>query len=314
MVKNYPMNIPFVKFRKIYFVFSGILILGSITSLVIFGLKPGIDFTGGSILEIEYKTQRPENKVIRESLANLDLGEISIQPADEKGVILRMKDIPEDIHQQISEKLRGTGDFEEKRFETIGPTIGKELKEKTKIVVVISLFAMVFYIAIAFKRVSRPISSWQYGIASLLMLSHDILIPLGVFAVLGKYYQVQITIPVITAFLTIVGYAINNVVVVYDRIRENLLRERLTFEEIVEKAINQTLTRQLNTSLTTLFPLFFIFFLGGETLKYFALTLILGIAAGTYSSIFLASPILVSWLRWRSRSAGSSGSTASAKR
>ena len=308
------MNIPFVKFRKIYFVFSGILILGSIASLVIFGLKPGIDFTGGSILEIEYKTQRPENKVIRESLANLDLGEISIQPADEKGVILRMKDIPEDIHQQISEKLKGTGDFEEKRFETIGPTIGKELKEKTKIVVVISLFAMVFYIAIAFKRVSRPISSWQYGIASLLMLSHDILIPLGVFAVLGKYYQVQITIPVITALLAIVGYAINNVVVVYDRIRENLLRERLTFEEIVEKAINQTLTRQLNTSLTTLFPLFFIFFLGGETLKYFALTLILGIAAGTYSSIFLASPILVSWLSRRSRSAGSSGSTASAKR
>lgn len=295
------MNIPFVKFRKIYFVFSGILILGSITSLVIFGLKPGIDFTGGSILEIEYKAERPENKVIKESLANLDLGEVSIQPADEKGVILRMKDIPEDIHQQILEKLKGTGGFEEKRFESIGPTIGKELKEKTKIIVVISLFAMVSYIAIAFKRVSRPISSWQYGIAALLMLSHDILIPLGVFAVLGKYYQVQITIPVIAALLTIVGYAINNVVVVYDRIRENLLRERLTFEEIINRAINQTLTRQLNTSLTTLFPLFFIFFLGGETLRYFALTLILGLAAGTYSSIFLASPMLVSWLSWRQK-------------
>jgi len=294
-------NIPFVKFRKIYFVFSGILILGSITSLVIFGLKPGIDFTGGSILEIEYKAERPENKVIKESLANLDLGEVSIQPADEKGVILRMKDIPEDIHQQILEKLKGTGGFEEKRFESIGPTIGKELKEKTKIIVVISLFAMVSYIAIAFKRVSRPISSWQYGIAALLMLSHDILIPLGVFAVLGKYYQVQITIPVIAALLTIVGYAINNVVVVYDRIRENLLRERLTFEEIINRAINQTLTRQLNTSLTTLFPLFFIFFLGGETLRYFALTLILGLAAGTYSSIFLASPMLVSWLSWRQK-------------
>lgn len=295
------MNIPFVKFRKIYFVFSGILILGSITSLVIFGLKPGIDFTGGSILEIEYKAERPENKVIKESLANLDLGEVSIQPADEKGVILRMKDIPEDIHQQILEKLKGTGGFEEKRFESIGPTIGKELKEKTKIIVVISLFAMVSYIAIAFKRVSRPISSWQYGIAALLMISHDILIPLGVFAVLGKYYQVQITIPVIAALLTIVGYAINNVVVVYDRIRENLLRERLTFEEIINRAINQTLTRQLNTSLTTLFPLFFIFFLGGETLRYFALTLILGLAAGTYSSIFLASPMLVSWLSWRQK-------------
>jgi len=295
------MVIPFIKFRKISFIFSGILILGSIISLVTFGMKTGIDFTGGSILEIEYKTQRPENKIIRESLANLDLGEMSIQPTDEKGVILRMKDIPEDVHQQVLEKLKGTGEFEEKRFETIGPTIGKELKEKTKVVIIISLLAIVFYIAIAFRGVSRPISSWQYGIASLLMLSHDILIPLGVFAVLGKYYQVQITIPVVAALLTIVGYAINNVVVVYDRIRENIFRTRLTFEEIVNNSINQTLTRQLNTSLTTLFPLFFIFFLGGETLKYFALTLILGIIAGTYSSIFLASPMLVIWLRWRQK-------------
>lgn len=295
------MNIPFVKFRKIYFVFSGILILGSIIALIMFGLKPGIDFTGGSILEIEYKAERPQNQIIRESLTGLDLGEVSVQPADEKGVILRMKDIPEDIHQQVLEKLKATGEFEEKRFESIGPTIGKELKEKTKVVVILSLFAMVVYIAIAFKRVSHPISSWQYGIAALLMLSHDILIPMGAFAVLGKYYQVQITIPVIAALLTIVGYAINNVVVVYDRIRENLLRERLTFEEIVNRSINQTLTRQFNTSLTTLFPLFAIFFIGGVTLKYFALTLILGIAAGTYSSIFLASPILVSWLNWRQR-------------
>ena len=196
--------------------------------------------------------------------------------------------------------------MEEKRFESIGPVIGQELKEKAKLLIVISLLSIVFYIAIAFRRVQKPLSSWQYGIASLFILSHDILIPLGVFALLGKFYQVQLTIPIICAFLTIVGYAINNVVVVYDRLRENLLRGVfrdfvLGFEEATNKAINQTLTRQLNTSLTTLFPLIAIFFLGGETLKYFALTLILGITAGTYSSIFLAIPILVSWLKWRGR-------------
>lgn len=300
------MNIPFVKYRKIYFIFSGILLIGSLVCLIIFGLKLGIDFTGGSILELEFKTERPSNQEIRESLKGFDLGEIYIQPADEKGLILRMKDISEDVHQQIIQKLKAKGELEEKRFESIGPVIGQELKEKAKLLIVISLLSIVFYIAIAFRRVQKPLSSWQYGIASLFILSHDILIPLGVFALLGKFYQVQLTIPIICAFLTIVGYAINNVVVVYDRLRENLLRGVfrdfvLGFEEATNKAINQTLTRQLNTSLTTLFPLIAIFFLGGETLKYFALTLILGITAGTYSSIFLATPILVSWLKWRGR-------------
>jgi len=296
----------FVKYRKIYFIFSGLIIIGSLVFLVIFGLKAGIDFTGGSILELEFKTERPSNPEIRELLKEFDLGDFSLQPANEKGLILRMKDISEDVHQQILEKLKVNGELEEKRFESIGPVIGRELKEKTKILIAFSLLSIVFYIAIAFRKVQKPVSSWQYGIASLFILSHDILIPLGIFALLGKFYQIQMTIPIICALLTVVGYAVNNVVVVYDRLRENLLKTLqrdifLGFEETANRAINQTLTRQINTSLTTLFPLMTIFFLGGETLKYFALTLILGITAGTYSSIFLAVPILVTWLRWRMR-------------
>jgi preprotein translocase subunit SecF len=302
---NKIMSIPFLKYRKIYFIFSGILILGFLICLILFGLKPGIDFTGGSILEIEYKTERPSNPEIRETLSDLNLGEISIQPTEERGVILRMKDISEETHQKILEKLGQSKELEEKSFESIGPVIGRELKEKTKVVIVLALLSIVLYIALAFKKVSRPVSSWQYALGSLFCLSHDILIPLGVLSLLGKFYNVQITIPVICALLTVVGYAINNVVVVYDRIRENLLTKRgEVFERVADIAINQTLTRQINTSLTTLFPLLAIFFLGGETLKYFALTLILGITAGTYSSIFLASPILVSWLSRRRRSVG----------
>lgn len=292
------MNIQFVKYRKVYFIFSGLLIFGSIVSLVVFGLKPGIDFTGGSILELEFKTGRPSNPEIQKKLADLNLGEFYIQPSEEKGVVLRLSKITEESHQQILEKLGYPEELEEKRFESIGPVIGKELKEKTKIVVVLALLAIVLYIALAFRRISRPVSSWQYGIASLFCLGHDILIPLGILSVLGKFYGIQITIPVVCALLTVVGYAINNVVVVYDRIRENLLRStKLEFAEITNRSISQTLTRQINTSLTTLFPLFFIFFLAGETLKYFSLTLILGITAGTYSSIFLAGPILVGWPR-----------------
>ncbi len=298
------MVINFLRFRKIYFIFSIILIIGSLTSLFVFGLKPGIDFTGGTILEIEYKTERPSNQTIIDSLKDFNLGEYSVQPTGDKGAILRMKEISEEIHQEIVQKLKDNQDLEELRFESIGPIIGKELKEKTNIVVILSILAIVIYIAIAFRRVTFPVKSWQYGIASLMVLAHDVLIPLGVFSILGKFYGVQITIPVIAALLTVIGYAINNVVVVYDRMRENILRTRSRseeFEEITNRAINQTLTRQLSTSLTTLFPLMFIFFLGGETLKYFALALMIGLVAGLYSSIFLASPILVAWLKWRKR-------------
>lgn len=299
------MSINFVKFRIIYFIFTGILIVVSLFFLFKFGLKPGIDFTGGSILEIEYQAVRPSNQDLRNSLSEFDLGDYYIQPTGDKGVIFRMKTISEETHQQLLEKLKvsaaGTTtptQIEEKSFESIGPTIGKELKQKTNIVVILSLLLMAIYIAIAFKKVSRPLNSWYYSLTSFLILSHDVLIPLGVFAVLGRFYGVQITIPIVTALLTVVGYAINNVVVVYDRVRENLLRERQSsFEEVVNRSISQTLSRQINTSLATLLPIFAIFFLGGETLKYFALTLILGITAGTYSSIFLAGPLLVAWLR-----------------
>jgi len=295
------MNFNFLKYKKIYFIFSGTLILASLVCLIIFGLKPGIDFTGGSILEIEYIEERPSNQQIKETLSRLDLGEVLVQPTEERGVILKMKDISEDTHQEVLEKLKENNELGERRFESIGPVIGQELKQKTKTVIILSLLAIVLYIAWAFRKISRPIPSWQYGIASLVALFHDVLIPIGILSVLGKFYGVQITIPVITALLAVLGYSINNTVVVFDRIRENLFKQAGTYQEIVNNSLNQTLARSINTSLTTLFVLVAIFFLGGVTLKYFALALILGIIAGTYSSIFLASPILVAWLRWRKR-------------
>ena len=298
------MEINFLKYRKIYFIFSGILILGSLISLVIFGLKPGIDFTGGSILELEFKDSRPSNQEIREKLSNFDLGEVILQPTGEKGLIIKMKDISEDIHQEILLKLNEKWELEQKQFESIGPIVGQELKQKIKIVTILALLSMFSYIAIAFNGVPQPMRSWQGGAVTLFILFHDVLLPLAIFSLLGKFSGVQLTIPVTIAFLTVVGYAINNVVVVFDRIRENLFKTPhrgldLRFEEITNLAINQTLSRQINTSLTTLFPLIFIFFLGGETLEYFALALILGIITGLYSSIFLAGPILVEWVRKR---------------
>ena len=159
---------------------------------------------------------------------------------------------------------------------------------------------MLLYIAFAFRNVPGPVSPWIYGLASFLILTHDVVVPLGVFSVLGKFYGIQVTIPIITALLTVVGYAINNVIVVYDRTRENLLRTRnINFAEVANISINQTLSRQINTSLAVLFPLFAMYFISGVALKYFSLALILGIITGTYSSIFLATPMLVAWLNFR---------------
>lgn len=290
------MRIDFLKYSKIYFVLGGILMLASIVVLIIYGLKPGIDFTGGSILEIEYADERMTSDEIEQKLAGLNLDSLSVQWAGEKGIIIRTKYLNEAAHQEIIKVLQEGRQIEEKRFESVGSIIGQELKQKTITLVFVCLLAIVFYIAFAFRRVRGPVKGWQYALSSLVSLFHDILIPLGIFAVLGRFYNVEISIPVITALLTVIGCSINNVVVVFDRIRENAIRKgSATFAETVNDSLNQTLGRCLNTSLAYLLPLVAIFFFGGETLKYFALALIIGIVAGTVSAVFLASPILVVW-------------------
>jgi len=265
------------------------------------GLKFSIDFTGGSIMEIDFE-KRPENPVIREKLKDLNLGEIVIQPTSEKGVILRLKEIDEANHQEILSKLEEISKVKEQRFENIGPVVGKELRQKTITLIIVSLLSLLVYIAIAFSKVSRPISGWQYGVVSIITLFFDVGITIGIFAICEKFYNIQFSIPIVTALLTILGYTINDKVIVFDRIRENILKEqKKTFEETVNLSLNQTLTRSLSTGTCTLLVLLSIFLFGGETLKYFSLTLIVGIIVGTYSSLFLATPLLVIWLKSRKR-------------
>ncbi|MFH1656892.1 MAG: protein translocase subunit SecF [bacterium] len=297
----------FLKYRKIYFFFSGILILASLACLIIYGLNFGIEFKGGSVLEVEYQGDRPSTTLIREKINSFGWREYSVRQSGESEIILSVgeNNISQKLCDEVILKLEELGEIKkdpQPSFEAISSVVGKELTEKTGLIVVFSLLVIIFYVAFAFRKVSQPVSSWRYGIATLIALFHDVLIPLATFSLLGKFYGIQITIPIITALLTVFGYSVNNTVVVFDRIRENLLKKsNLTFEETVNDSLNQTLTRSINTSLTTLFVLAAIFFFGGVTLKYFALALIIGIFAGTYSSLFLVSPILVSWQQWRDR-------------
>jgi len=236
-------------------------------------------------------------------LTCIERGLIYIQTTGERGLILRMRDIDEETHQKLIEILRREGEFEEKRFEVIGPAVGKELQQKTTTLIVLSLLAIVSYVAISFRRISQPLLSWQYGlVTAFVALFHNVLIPLGIFAVFGKFLGVQITIPIVVGLLTILGYSVNDTIVVFDRIRENLLKRiGVTYEDTVNRSLNQTLVRSLNTSLTTVFVLISLFFFGGESLKYFSLILILGVVLGTYSSICIASPLMVSWFNARQK-------------
>lgn len=285
----------FTKYRKTYYYFSASLVLISIVAVFAMGLLPGIEFVGGSNLEVEYEEERPAMEEIRESLEVVDLREVQVQPLGEKRAIIRTEEADEKTYKEIMSALEGA---REVRFEAIGPTIGEELRGKAILAIIISSLLIVLYISISFKEEDGLINSTKYGVvAAVIAFFHDILIILGIFAFLGYFFGAQVTIPIAVALLTTLGYSINDTVVIFDRVRENLqkYKEEKELKEIVDISLNETLGRSLSTSLTTLFVLFALLFLGGTTLFYFVLTLILGIMLGTYSSIFLAAPLVFDW-------------------
>ena len=293
------MTFNFTKYSAIYYIISGILIVATIVSLFMFGLKFGIEFVGGSNMEIQFSGARPSNETIQNSLKSFNLGDVTVQPTGANEAIFQFKGVDEATHQKILSSLNVSFKVTEKSFQYIGPSIGQELRNSTEIAIALALIAITLYIAFAFRKVSRPVNSWKYGITSLIALFHDVLIPIGVFSILGHFYNVEITIPIIAALLTILGFSVHDTIVIFDRIRENILRRGMgQFEDTVNWSLTQTLGRSISTVVTVEFVLVALYFLGGETLKYFALTLIIGITSGAYSSIFIASPLLVSWYKW----------------
>lgn len=293
--------IPFIRWRNVWFIFSGFLILGSLVAVIIFGLKPGIDFTGGSLLEVQFRDSRPTIDQMEKIISPLSLGAVVLQPSGDKNIIIRSKFLTEDQHQAILKTLSSPAVIEE-RFEAIGPSVSAQLRQRSIGAVIAVVLGMMFFIAYAFRKVSRPVASWKYGATAIVALVHDIAITTGLFAFLGHFLGVEVNVPFVVALLTVMGYSVHDTIVVFDRIRENLIkRGSENFDETVNLAINQTLARSVNTSMTVLLVLAAMFLFGGETIHYFTLALIVGILAGTYSSIFVASPILVVWEAWRRR-------------
>jgi len=287
------MNI--IKLRPLWYVISGLLIAGSIALFAVFGLKQGIDFTGGSLLSVRF-AERPSTVEVQQVLGSVIAGSLIVQPVGETDMNVRSQTLDEPTHEAALAALRSSFEgVEELRYDAIGPAIGAELREKSWQALAVVFLGILAYIAYVFRKVSTPIQSWKYGVVTLITAAHDVIVPIGLFVLLGAVSGVEIGTPFIAAILTIMGYSINDTIIVLDRVRENLNRMNGSFEDIVSASLKQTWVRSLNTSLTTLAALVAIFFFGGESIRDFALVLIVGILTGTYSSLFIASPLLVTW-------------------
>lgn len=281
-----------IKNRKIFVTISAILVSLSLASIIFFGLNLGIDFKGGSLLEVEYINSRPEQTVIEEAIKPLSLGEILVQPIGETGYSIKIRDITEQERAKVMEALGA--DVTEKSFTSIGPSVGAELVRKSIISFILVALGIIFWVAFSFRKVSKPVSSWKYGFIAVIALVHDVVISSGVFAFLGYLTGAELDTLFVVAVLTILGLSVSDTIVVFDRIRENIrIGHFKTFEETVGRSINQVYTRSIATSSTVIIALLALVFFGPTSTRIFAIMLTAGMFFGTYSSIFLASPLLV---------------------
>lgn len=289
-----------VKYQKYLLLVPAVISAIALLAIGVWGLKAGIDLTGGALLQVSYGNGRPTVMEVQTAMSKLLLGEVRVQPTGGNGFILRARDLSNDEKNSLETTLGTLGAIHEDQYNSVGPVIGQELLRKGLIALCFVAISIILFIAFAFRKVSKPVASWKYGIIAIVTLVHDILIPVGLFAVLGHFKGSEVDSLFIVALLTLLGVSINNTIVVFDRIRENLRRneeyhKKEIFSETVGRSIMQTLARSMNTSSTVVIVLAALFFLGPVTTRDFALTLIVGMIAGTYSSIFLASPLLVLW-------------------
>jgi preprotein translocase subunit SecF len=259
---------------------------------------------GGALTEVVYKTVRPEQIDLNKKLENLNLGSVLLQPTGDLGYILKTRDLNDSEHALLLKTLGGDT-LTEVSFNSIGPSVGMELTRKAIVAIILISLAIICFIAFAFRKVSKPVSSWKYGLIAIVTLMHDVTIPVGIFVVLSHYYGAELDTLFVVAVLTILGLSVSDTIVIFDRIRENLRNQsavnKINFSEIVGHSLDQSFVRSICTSLTVILVLLALFFFGPVTTKYFALMLTAGMFFGTYSSIFLASPLLVLVEEWQNK-------------
>jgi preprotein translocase subunit SecF len=318
---------PIIKHRKVFLIIGALIVLGAAVVVVVIGLKPGIEFTGGSLTEVRYGTL-PTKIEIESVLTELDLANSAIrESAAETGLsyIVTTRTLSVDEQKNLESRLTAIEEGSSiVRTTTVGPVIGEEMKNKAYWAIAAVLLVTVIYVAFAFKGIGKPVSAWIYGSFTVLVLFHDILVPIAVMSLLGYFFGLEVDMLFVTALLTILGYSVNDTIVIFDRVREKLVQNRIEhrrkieepggisheevtytitrpFADLVGEAVSETMPRSINTSLTVLFALLALYFFGSEVTQTFALILIAGVFAGAYSSIFIASPLLVAYEEWQAK-------------
>ncbi|MCA9356768.1 protein translocase subunit SecF [Candidatus Nomurabacteria bacterium] len=315
-----------ITYRKIFLLIAAFIMVGSVVIVGVLGLKLGIDFTGGSLTEVSYQVA-PEKDQVESAVAeqNFD-GSSSVRASeDEAGrsaYLIRTQDLTEEQHDALTKSLTSLGEGGEiTRFTSIGPVIGQELKDKAVWAIFGVVSVIILYVAFAFSGIGTPVSSWTYGGITIFVLIHDVLVPTALISTLGHFAGVEVDVLFVMAILAVLGYSVNDTIVVFDRVRENLILNRtekrtkkveagvthetvvynLTkpYEEIVGSAVSETMSRSINTSMTTLIALLALYIFGGAATQIFALVMIAGVVAGTYSSICIASPLVVAYAKWQ---------------
>lgn len=285
-----------IKYKALFISLSVILIVASLALMQVYGMKKGIDFTGGSVVDITYNGEAPSLP-----LDGLKSQDVSLYRTGDNSYRFISSKTYEEVSQIALSFANpaGTTPFEFTQVSTVGPSLGAEMTKKAIIAIVVVILAILAFIAFSFREVSNPLPSWKYGVIAMVTLIHDIIVPTGVYVLLSHRYGAEVDTLFIIALLTIVGISISDKIVVFDRIRENLksLGKNSSFDEVVGASLRQTFTRSINTSVTVILALFALYFFGPVTTKYFTLTLIVGMVVGTYSSIFVASPLLTIWNR-----------------
>jgi preprotein translocase subunit SecF len=281
---------------KYAYIFSITLTVLSVMALFTWGLKYGIDFTGGTLMEVKFSSTLPTNLELEDSLKDLNLKSLTLQSTGNNSVLIRYASEDDKTNQKVAATLTEKyPDSQNLRTDYANASVSQELKTKSLMAIIWAIVGIMAYIAWAFRRVSHPVASWKYGAGAVVALMHDVLITVGAFSVLGHFWGVEVGVPFVAALLTILGFSVHDTIVVYDRTRENLQRSssKEKFPEIVNRSLNETLVRSINTSLTVIITLLSIYIFGGESIKHFSLALLIGITFGTYSSIFIASALLV---------------------
>jgi preprotein translocase subunit SecF len=292
-----------VQHRRIFYAFSAILLSLSFWAMFTYGFNLSVDFKGGTITEVRYDGERPSKQQFEERVATVGLGNFSVRSSGEDSYVIRTKELSEEERKNLNSVFSiSDSTYSIERSDSIGPVAGASLMSKSLKAILVVVIMIVLFITFAFRKVSPLISSWKYGLATIIALFHDVIIPVGVFIILGRLYGYEIDLLFVSGLLAILGYSVHDTIVVFDRVRENLKinhekRSNEAFEETVGKAVAQTLGRSINTSLTIFITLVALYFFGSSATKDFTLLLIIGTIIGAYSSIFIASPLLVTFYK-----------------